>query len=67
MRRKKNKKPRRYVAWVCDKSDCGASNTREVQIGYVLIDDVCDYCHRRIHEPVTEDVKNWDTPNSGKQ
>jgi aspartate carbamoyltransferase regulatory subunit len=52
MKREHNKKSSRVVSWECDKKDCSTINERVVPKTFVLNDDVCDYCHRSIHEPI---------------
>lgn len=52
------KKRIRSIYWVCDKKDCKTGNNRQIDAGFVLNDDVCDYCHRAIHEPILIDLKN---------
>ena len=54
---KSYKARKRTVIWVCDKTDCATANTREILEGYVIYDDICDFCHRRIHEPLTSDIE----------
>lgn len=58
MKDNKKKKKTRHVYWVCDKKGCKVGNNRELEPNVVLNDDVCDYCHARIHEPVLIDLKN---------
>lgn len=60
MRERKNPKRKmiKVVYWVCDKEGCNTGNTREILQSDVINDDVCDYCHERIHEPVTIDINN---------
>lgn len=48
----KKKKHQKQVYWICDKKGCGTGNNRTLETNIVLNDDVCDYCHRRIHEPL---------------
>lgn len=50
------RKKLKRVIWMCDKEDCSAGNTREIVIGSVIYDDICDFCHRRIHEPLTSEI-----------
>jgi hypothetical protein len=52
MDKSKKKKHQRQVYWICDKKDCKTSNTRIIKLENVLNDDVCDYCHTSIHEPL---------------
>lgn len=52
------KKKVRQICWICDKSDCKVVNNREIPVGFVLNDDVCDYCHRRVHEPILIELNN---------
>lgn len=40
----------KIVTWVCDK--CNTRNTRETELDGVINDDVCDFCHKNIHEPL---------------
>lgn len=54
------KKRTRQMYWVCDKKDCKTGNTREIPVGTVLNDDICDYCHQRIHEPYLIELNNND-------
>lgn len=57
---KTSKKRRRIreIYWLCDKKGCNTGNRRSLLDDIVLNDDVCDYCHNRIHEPVLIDLKN---------
>lgn len=55
---RRKKESVKNIYWVCDKCDTG--NKREIPTGSVLNDDVCDYCHKRIHEPLTLDLKHDD-------
>jgi len=57
-RKRKDHKGLKAIYWVCDKCDTG--NRREIPISSVLNDDVCDYCHKRIHEPLTLNLKHDD-------
>ena len=57
-RKGKDRKAVKPIYWVCDKCDTG--NRREIPISSVLNDDVCDYCHKRIHEPLTLNLKHDD-------
>lgn len=50
----------KQVYWICDKKNCNTGNNREIERDTVLNDDVCDYCHGRIHEPLTIDLNNND-------
>ena len=52
------KKRNRSIYWICDKKGCKTGNNREIPLDRVLNDDVCDYCHRAIHEPILIDLKN---------
>lgn len=56
--KKANNKRLRSIFWVCDKKECGTVNSRDIPINIVLNDDVCDYCHKRIHEPILIDQKH---------
>ncbi len=60
MRDKSKKKRRvREVYWVCaKKKTCSATNHRIIAADVVLNDDVCDYCHRRVHEPILIELNN---------
>jgi len=42
------------VIWQCDKKDCHELNRRWIDIDRIINDDVCEFCNRRIHEPLTE-------------
>ena len=55
-RKKKKRRTHKFVIWVCDKDNCGSSNTRQIKVRDVINDDICDYCTKAIHEPVTEEV-----------
>lgn len=55
---KSYKSKKRIVLWVCDKTDCQTPNTREIPMNTVIYDDICDFCHRQIHEPLTSDIEN---------
>jgi hypothetical protein len=55
---KKANKRVRAIFWVCDKRDCKTTNSREIPSNIVLNDDVCDFCHKRIHEPILIDKTN---------
>lgn len=58
-RTNKNKKRKmRHVYWICDKKGCKTGNNREIPVDFVLNDDICDYCHYRIHEPVLIELNN---------
>lgn len=52
----KRKRGLREVYWICE--SCKTGNRRTIDANIVLNDDVCDYCHRRVHEPVLIDLKN---------
>jgi hypothetical protein len=54
----KKKKRVRNIYWVCDKKDCATCNNRVIPADIVLNDDVCDYCHCRIHEPILIELTN---------
>jgi hypothetical protein len=42
------------LIWQCDKEDCQEMNRRWIEIDQgTIFDDVCEYCNRRIHEPLT--------------
>lgn len=56
--KKTNHRSIRYIYWICDKEGCNTGNTREIPKGIVLNDDVCDYCHRSIHEPILIDTRD---------
>lgn len=58
MRENKKKKRTRQIYWLCDKKGCRTGNIRDIPSDNVLNDDVCDYCHKRIHEPLLIDLKN---------
>ncbi len=51
MQDKKRKAKIVKISWDCDDKKCKTVNFREVPENIVLNDDVCDYCHKRIHEP----------------
>jgi hypothetical protein len=53
-----NRKRIRRVYWTCDKKGCNISNNRELRQYETINDDICDYCHCRIHEPLLIDLKN---------
>lgn len=57
-RANKRKRRVRNIYWVCDKKGCSTCNNRVVPTDIVLNDDVCDYCHRSIHEPVLIELTN---------
>lgn len=47
----------RKVRWHCDKKGiCEAINIRTIRLGSIINDDVCDYCNRNIHEPITIEI-----------
>ena len=46
------------VLWPCDKEDCEQLNRRWIEVDSVINDDTCEYCNRRIHEPITEIITN---------
>lgn len=50
----------REVYWICDKKNCNTSNRRTVSDSDMLYDDICDYCHHRIHEPLLIDIRKND-------
>lgn len=56
----------KIVTWVCDKEECNTRNTREILADSVIFDDVCDFCHKRIHEPLTIDLTTLDHKKKGK-
>lgn len=58
MQDKKKRNRTKNITWVCDKKSCKTVNTRQVPEGIVLNDDVCDYCHCRIHEPILIQLSN---------
>lgn len=62
MKERINKKKRkiRHVYWICDKKGCNTGNTRTIPGDIVLNDDVCDYCHYSIHEPLLIDLDKND-------
>lgn len=51
-----SKKVTRVITWMCDKESCNTRNTREIMYDDVLNDDVCDFCHCYIHEPITVEL-----------
>jgi hypothetical protein len=54
----KPKRHLRHVYWICDKKGCKTTNNRQVTDDNHVNDDVCDYCHNRIHEPVLIELNN---------
>lgn len=58
MQDKKKRNRTKTITWVCDKKPCKTVNTRQVPDDIVLNDDVCDYCHLSIHEPILIQIKN---------
>jgi len=53
-----NKNDMVLVIWQCDKRDCQELNRRWIECDCVIFDDVCEFCNRRIHEPLTENITN---------
>lgn len=58
--RSNRKKTYKQVYWICDKKDCNTGNNRTIEKYDVINDDICDYCHMRIHEPLTIKLNNND-------
>jgi hypothetical protein len=54
----KKKRHIKQIYWICDKKGCNTGNTRTLEANIVLNDDVCDYCHHRIHEPLLIDLND---------
>lgn len=50
------KKRLKRVLWMCDKVDCNSGNIREIPVDSVINDDICDYCRKYIHEPLSEPI-----------
>lgn len=50
------KKSTKIITWQCDKIGCETRNTREIDLDIVIYDDLCDFCHKAIHEPITIDL-----------
>jgi len=50
------RKVTRIITWLCDKPKCNTRNTREISIDGVINDDICDFCHCAIHEPITVEL-----------
>jgi len=46
----------RIALWVCDNKDCLCVNRREIPPGHMIYDDQCDFCDKRIHEPIVNIV-----------
>jgi len=46
------------ILWQCDKTDCEQLNRRWIEVERIIFDDTCEYCNRRIHEPLTEIITN---------
>jgi hypothetical protein len=46
------------VIWQCDKDDCEELNRRWIELNTIIFDDVCEFCNRKIHEPLTEIITN---------
>jgi hypothetical protein len=45
----------KLVIWMCDKPNCEQVNRRETKS--IINDDICDRCHRAIHEPIVESAE----------
>lgn len=58
MQDKKKRKKVVKISWKCDAKGCNTVNIREVAENIVLNDDICDYCHKRIHEPSLKKLEN---------
>ena len=56
-KRRVSKNGAKLKLWICDKPHCGASNLRHVPADQLIFDDTCDYCGLKIHEPITEEVR----------
>lgn len=46
------KKITKVITWSCE-DGCGNTNTRRILSHKVVNDDVCDFCGKSYHEPVT--------------
>lgn len=49
-------KPEKVILWTCDKISCGRLNRRVIPADAKLFDDVCEFCGKRIHEPLTDTI-----------
>lgn len=58
--KERNKRKTRIVYWVCDKKECKTTNLREIAINKTIYDDICDYCHRAVHEPILIETPSHD-------
>lgn len=48
----KQEKQSKVITWDCQ-DGCGTTNTRKIAATFIVNDDVCDYCGKTYHEPVT--------------
>jgi hypothetical protein len=46
----------KIVFWVCDKMDCGMRNYRVIRLNELVVNDRCDHCKLKIHEPIIVDA-----------
>jgi hypothetical protein len=46
----------KLVIWTCDKASCEQVNRREIKSNFIINDDVCDRCHKPIHEPLVSEI-----------
>jgi len=46
------------VIWQCDKKGCEQLNRRWISTGKIINDDTCEFCNRRIHEPICDKIIN---------
>lgn len=46
----------KIIIWICDKSKCRHVNRREIQRYQIINDDICDGCHKAVHEPIVEEI-----------
>lgn len=60
------RKPTKIVTWECDKDACGFRNAREIPLEFVIYDDICDKCHKKVHEPLTIDLAIRDNKKKTK-
>lgn len=60
------KRGTKIVTWECDKPGCSTRNTRETELDIVIYDDICDFCHKSIHEPLTIDLAIREQKKKGK-
>ncbi|RMG66905.1 MAG: hypothetical protein D6710_12030 [Nitrospirae bacterium] len=56
MARKKKNYDWSWVYWICDVIGCEHINHRRLSSSEIIIDDICDVCREKIHEPIVYEV-----------